>query len=352
VGQGLAGSCLALQLIEQGKNILVFDEPENNRATAVAAGLFNPFTGKYLKQSWSAEKLFPSLFQFYGRAEELLDKRFFYPMPIYRPFLSIEEQNEWMAQSESKSLKKFISKIHTSHAFDGQVNDAFGGVVTESSGYLDTMLFMGAIREFLKNKNAYLESRFDFGKIIVQEEKVAYDDLQATKIIFCDGVGIRANPYFKWVPVNSLKGETVTISLHETPDAIFNRGVYVVPTRDEKLFTVGATYNPNDSTQNISEAAKEELVEKLRDLIKIPFAISHQNWGMRPTSPDRKPIIGPHPEFDNLVIFNGLGTKGVSLAPYFSDQLATWLEGHGEIIPEVNIGRFKSLYSKFSSAKI
>jgi glycine oxidase len=352
VGQGLAGSCLALQLIKQGKKILVFDEPENNRASAVAAGLFNPIAGKFLKQSWMAEKLFPSLFQFYKEAEDLLHQRFFFPKSIYRPFLSIEEQNEWMAQSESNSLRKFISKIYTSHAFNEQVKDAFGGIITESSGYLDTVLFMGAMRNFLKNKNAYRQSFFDFEKLVNQKEKILYEEIEATKIIFCDGVAIKRNPYFNWIPIHPLKGETLTISLSEAPDVIFNRGVYIVPTRGEKTYMVGATYNPNDSTQQVSRNAREELEEKLKDLIEIPFTINHQNWGIRPTSPDRKPIIGSHPEFKNLVIFNGLGTKGVSLAPYFSDQLTQWFNGNGEIQEDVNIERFKSLYSKFSFAKI
>jgi hypothetical protein len=161
VGQGLAGSCLALQLIRSGKKILVFDEPQSNRASAVAAGLFNPITGKFLKQSWMAEKIFPCLFQFYKEMEDLLRQRFFYPMAIYRPFISIEEQNEWMAQSEKNSLKKFISKIYTSHTFNKQVNDAFGGVITESSGYLDTVAFLTATQDFLKNRSAYREAFFD-----------------------------------------------------------------------------------------------------------------------------------------------------------------------------------------------
>ena len=57
-------------------------------------------------------------------------------------------------------------------------------------------------------------------------------------------------------------------------------------------------------------------------------------------------MLGEHPKQKNLIIFNGLGTKGVSLAPYFSSQLANWLEGNGEIMPEVNIKRFNALYSK------
>ena len=299
-----------------------------------------------------AEKIFPDLFQFYQEAEDLMQQRFFHSMPIYRPFISIEEQNEWMAQSEGNPLKKFISKIETSSAFSGQANDPFGGVITQSSGYLDTVSFMKTVRNFLKDKDVYRETFFDFERLIIQKGKVLYEDIEAMKIIFCDGIGINANPFFNWTPVLPLKGETLTISLNVAPEVIFNRGVYVVPTIDKKIYTVGATYSPDDTTWGVTVAARMELEEKLNDLIKIPFTINHQNWGMRPTTPDRRPVIGSHPEFENLIIFNGLGTKGVSLAPYFSSLLAMWLEGRGEIPLGVNIQRFKSLYSKFSSAII
>jgi len=257
-----------------------------------------------------------------------------------------------MAQSEGNPLKKFISKIETSSAFSGQANDPFGGVITESSGYLDTVSFMETIRNYLNDKKVYRETFFDFDRLIIQKEKILYDDIQAMKIIFCDGIGINVNPFFNWIPVLPLKGETLTITLSKKPEVIFNRGVYVVPTKDEKIYTVGATYNPDDTTRGVTATARIELEEKLKDLIKIPFTINHQNWGMRPTTPDRKPVIGSHPEFENLIIFNGLGTKGVSLAPYFSGLLTRWLEDKWEIPYEVNIERFKSLYSKFSSAII
>src|SRR6478736_7266149 len=96
IGQGLAGSCLALQLINRGKSVFVFDEPEKNRASLIAAGLFNPVTGKLMAKTWKADRLFSYLHSFYSEAEKLLNCRFYYPFPLYRPFISVEEQNEWM----------------------------------------------------------------------------------------------------------------------------------------------------------------------------------------------------------------------------------------------------------------
>jgi glycine oxidase len=352
VGQGLAGSCLALQLIRQGKKICVFDEPQNNRASAVAAGLFNPVTGKFLKQAWIADKIYPYLFEFYSTAEKLLGRIFFYPQPIYRPFINIEEQNEWMARSEEPHLKKFISTIFTQSAFGDQSNDPFGGILTKQSGYLDTNQFMQGVADLLRSMNSIQEESFDCLELQIFDKKIVYKNIEASGVIFCDGLGIKTNPFFNWVPIRSLKGETLTVSLTEKPEVIFNRGVYLVPTGSSNEFLVGATYNPNDLSAGITHQSRIELEEKLKDLIKIPFTICHQNWGMRSTTVDRKPVLGSHPEYKNLIIFNSLGTKGVSLAPYFSSVLAEWLEGKTEIPFEVNIERFKSLYSKFSFAKL
>jgi len=348
VGQGLAGSCLALELLERGKKIFVFDEPEKNRASAVAAGLFNPITGKRMTKSWRAEKLFPALFRYYKDAEKILEKKFFHEIPIYRPFISVEEQNEWMAQSENPSIKPFIKKIFASAAYEQAIN-LFGGILIDQSGYLDVNLFMDSVRTYLKKADAYSDSSFDTTQIEVNDESVAYKDLAAASIIFCEGVNATGNPFFNWLPIRPLKGETLTVSMGQIPAVIFNRGVYLVPTSQDKSFIVGATYQANDDAEGISVEAKTELEGKLKELIKMEYHLTHQNWGIRPTTPDRKPILGAHPLHKNLVVFNGLGTKGVSLAPYFSEQLADWMEGKTEIQNEVNIQRFKALYSKLSS---
>ncbi|HLZ16847.1 MAG TPA: FAD-dependent oxidoreductase [Cyclobacteriaceae bacterium] len=352
VGQGLAGSCLALQLARQGKKILVFDEPGKNRASAVAAGLFNPITGKFLKPAWMADRIFPYLFDFYREAEKLLGHKFFFPQPIYRPFVSIEEQNEWMARSEDPGLKKLIAAVFTQSTFSNQVNDPFGGVLTQQSGYLDTTMFMRTVAEFLEKRDALRREFFDPGKLIVGDEKVSYENCESSQVIFCDGLSHKTNSFFTWLPIRPLKGETLTLTLEQSPLAIFNRGVYMVPTKKESEFLVGATHHPGDLTEGVTPQSRLELDEKVKGLIRIPYRITHQNWGMRPTTPDRRPILGGHPEFKKLIIFNGLGTKGVSLGPYFSGLLAAWLEGQSEIPFETNIERFKSLYSKFSFAKL
>ena len=48
VGQGIAGSCLAYELLQRNKKIVLIDESWKDSACLVAAGVINPITGKRL----------------------------------------------------------------------------------------------------------------------------------------------------------------------------------------------------------------------------------------------------------------------------------------------------------------
>jgi glycine oxidase len=344
VGQGLAGSSLAMRLLERGKRIIVFDDPQMNRSSRVAAGLFNPITGMGIVKTWLAEELFASLTDFYCQCENLFSQKFFYPQMLYRPFYTAEEQNNWMAKSGENSVNRFIDQIFTQSHFGSEVHDEFGGILLKACGYLDVPCFLDAIKDFLIAKESYHHSYFNTEEVKHTMDGVSYQDIYAEKIIFC--VGVHDSPFFNWLGVRPLKGETLTIRSQKDFSFIYNRGVYVVPTLGKSVYKTGATYELKDLTEAITAMGRAELEEKLRGLLKNPYEVIGQEWGIRPTTIDRRPMLGSHPELKNLVVFNGLGTKGVSLAPYFSSHLADWLIGKNEILREVNIARFKPLYSK------
>jgi glycine oxidase len=334
-------------LIKQGKRILVFDQPQQNRSSAIAAGLFNPITGKLMTRTWLADNLFPELHNFYQEAEKILDQKFYYPQALYRPFLTIEEQNEWMGKSAASFMDSYVANVFSDSVFGAQVHDPLGGVLLKQCGYLDVRKFMNLVREELEKNQSYVEDRFNDELLEIKNDCVSYSGIEADKIIFCCGTAQLRSSRFGGVPIRPLKGETLTVELDEPPELIFNRGVYIVPI-SENRYRVGATYETKNLSEGITKAGRMELQQKLMELLKIPCRIVEQDWGFRPTTPDRKPILGYYPGSKKVVIFNGLGTKGVSLAPYFSARLAEWLLGSGEIQPEVNIKRFKTLSSKSS----
>lgn len=323
---------------------MVYDVPQENRSSLVAAGMFNPFASKGLIRTWMATDVFGYLHQFYPRVEKLLNTKFFFQQLIYRPFVNIEEQNSWIAQTGDAAIQAFVESTHVKPAYSHQVNDPLGGIVAKKGGYLHTGTFLSEVRTWLVANDSFCGEHFDLQQVEDRVTGVTYNGIRANKVIFCTGVPLQEAMY--WLPVVKLKGETLTISMKEPPELIYNRGVYAVASQMPGAFKVGSTYQLKNIVHDISLGGRQELEMKFRQLFKSDYAVLGQDWGLRPTTVDRKPVMGLWPGLSNRIIFNGLGSKGVSLAPYFALVLADWLEGSRELLPEVNINRFNALYSK------
>lgn len=341
IGQGLAGSAVAIQLLQRQKKILVIDQPLRNTSSNIAAGLFNPITGKKMVKTWLADKLFPYLHTHYRAVETLTGKKFFNPMPLYRPFLSYEEQNEWMAKSAEPQFQGFIGNVFTQSTYSG-IHDPFGGLLLKQCGYLDTRNYVESVRTVLQRDAFFLGEDADEQDLFVGDDEIQYRNFTADKIIFC--CGTHQNKWFQWLPIRPLKGEAIRIETAYPEELIINRGVYMVPANVPGEWRVGATYNFQDNKPVVTEKAKTELSEKLQELVSFPFNIVGQEWGFRPTTPDRRPIMGKHPDHTRVYVFNGMGTKGVSLAPFFSDVLIRSIENKEPLNKEVDIERYKLLY--------
>jgi glycine/D-amino acid oxidase-like deaminating enzyme len=344
VGQGLAGSSLASQLLLRKKKILVVNNRAHNTSSEVAAGIYNPVTGKMLAKTWMANEIFPFLETFYSRLEEITGSRFYHPLPIYRPFADITEQNEWMGRSEDSRLAAYVKKVWTAPAYPGTIIDPLGGLLMDHCGYVNTKAYVAAVREWLANVGSYEEGNFVYGNLNVGLRSVRYGNYEAAAAVFCEGCRVFENPWFNWVPVKPLKGELLTIQGKFLHEVIVNRGVYMVPVGGNGSWYVGATYEREFDEPGITEVGRIELEKKLRALTGNPFVVTGQAAGIRPSTPDRRPMLGAHPEHPNLILFNGLGTKGVSLSPYFAAELVHWLEKEKHLSREVDISRYKSLY--------
>ena len=347
VGQGLAGSCLALELLKRGKRFLVIDHPEPNSASRVAAGLFNPITGRTNQPTWKATEIFSTLQEFYSSAERLLGEKFLYNLPIYRPFISEQERLAFKEGAGVNTLRMVAQREWVSHVsrkpiYPESINNPFGGIEISHSGFLNSLVFLDAVKKMLAGQGLLQQEIFNHVELICGET-IQYKNIQAVKIIFCDGIGALLNPFFSWAPIKKLRGELLLVKTTLPTDMIINRGIFAVPAGVPDNFIVGSTYQ-RDSTDGNTAVGLAELTTKYNALFKSKFEPLRETWGHRPTTTDRRPLLGSHPKHKNVCIFNGLGTKGVSLAPFFAVHLADWLEGKTELNREVNIQRFYSLH--------
>lgn len=343
VGQGIAGTVFCEHAIQSGKKVVVIDEPTLSNSSKVAGGLYNPITGRKMVKTWNCDQLFDYLIPFYKKLQESLGVHFLIEKPIYRPFASTEELNEWMGKSAEEIYKPYIKEVITKSTYGNHIKDDFGGILLNKSGYVDTALMISSYREFLISSNQYLSDKFDFTQLNITSTGISYKGIEAKHIVFCDGRLLEVNPHFKWLPLRPVKGELLFVKTACDFNVVFNRGVFVIPLSDG-ICKVGATYDHENLSEQITSEAEIELLRRLKQLAVFDFEVIDQKAGIRPATRDRKPFVGIHPVHKRLVVFNGLGAKGVSLAPFYANQLLNHLEQGDDLDAEVNIERFFSLF--------
>lgn len=343
VGQGLVGTVLAHTLESNGLSFMIVDGDYPETSSKVAAGLMSAITGKRIVKTWKADELFPFAFSFYKKLEKQLDTQFLFEKRIYKPFQTIEEENDFIAKSADDNFDRYLDfKIDTTH-YDSVIKKQRGGVDVLQGGNVWTKELLKASRShFLKNKQLRTEE-FDYHAVEHQKEGVSYKDIEAKKIIFCDGPFALNNPYFSWLPFAVTKGEQLKITSETIlEDKIISKGGYILPIGN-KQFILGASYE-RTSENKVTEKGREMITKKMGEVLNATYQVVGQRAAIRPTVRDRRPFIGQHPTFENVLIFNGMGTKGVTLSPYFAAHFVDFLENGRALNQEVNILRYYSLY--------
>ncbi|MCH7408311.1 FAD-binding oxidoreductase [Belliella sp. DSM 111904] len=339
IGQGIAGTVLSYRLIKSGYKVMVLDQPELNQSSRIAAGLYNPVTGRKMVKTWNADLLFPEIESLYKEMEQVLNTKFLHSCGIYRPFLSVEEQNEWMGNSGDEKFEKYINEIATISRHKELV-DEFGGVLLNHSGYLDVNTMLDAYNSYLLDRNAVRLEAFDEQYLELEENQVNYKDIRANSIVYCNGLGSMKSDFFAFLPFAPVKGEILDINQPFQPKEVINRGVFRI-TLPQGLLRVGSTYSWHDLDEGPTARAKNEILERLDNLMKIKEKeVVNHKVGIRPATKDRRPFLGKHPKHESVYIFNGFGAKGVSLIPYYSKMMVDLLINKNEPHSDVNISRF------------
>ena len=339
IGQGIAGTVLSYTLLEAGQSVLVIDQPQEYSTSKVAAGLFNPITGRKPTKTWLGEELFPFLHKFYPELEKAAKASFFFPTPIFVPFDSVEKQNNWLSRSAEPGYPRFIEGF-SPKKYQNFLHADHGGITLRHSGYVHTRRMLHAFREVLKEDGRLVEKRLRPGDISIAENGIEWEGYRAKKAIFCEGIQNRLNPYFDWLDYRPAKGEILKLEIPDAPfQEIVNRGCWMIPQPDGK-FRVGSNYDRSTDPEP-TEKGKQQVLDKVQALTPLPYEVIGHEAAIRPATYDRRPFIGLHPEHPQLGLFGGLGSKGISLAPYFAEHFAKHLLEGQELMPEVRLDRKK-----------
>jgi len=347
VGAGLSGIAVAQELLKAGKKIKVY-ENHSQASSTVAGGIYNPVILKRFTLAWNADKQLEIAIPFYKELEEKLNISLVAEMPIYRRFNSIEEQNNWFEAADKPSISKFLDPklvpsinpcIPSDHSF-GKVNH---------TGIINTELLLTYFRHYLQTFGALEAEEFQHDILHLREDGCEYKGVHAKAVIFCEGYGMKGNPYFNCLPLHGNKGEYIIIKAEDLKlEVAVKSSVFILPLGNDH-YKVGATYDNKDTSPQPTDSSKEYLLKKLEAFLKCDFKVVNQVAGIRPATPDRKPLVGKHPEYSNIYCCNGFGSRGVLIAPTIAKQLVGNLINDESIPEEINISRYHSFFPSLSS---
>lgn len=338
VGFGLAGLAFAETLTNHNKSFIVFNDT-SQQSSLVAAGGYNPVILKRFSPVWDVVDQLELALPFYESLEHKLDRKYDYKIDIHRVITSVEEQNDWIIKSDKPILTSFMQPQVLKNENTG-IKAPFGFGVLKGVGRIDTVNLLADYQKQLLEEDKLLQETFEYEKLAFSKGEVVYKDVKAKKVVFCEGFGLKKNPFFNELPLNGTKGEVLTIKSPDLKiDVMLKSSIFVMPVGND-LYKVGATFNWNDKTSIPSKEGKQELLDKLDKIIDVPYEVVDHVAGIRPTVKDRRPLLGVHKEHQQLAILNGLGTRGVMLAPKMSLLLYNFLEKDEQLPKEVVIDRF------------
>ncbi len=344
VGLGLAGVSFCEQLESSGKTYKVISDTSQT-SSIVAGGLYNPVILKRFTMAWKAKEQLELSTSFYASIEKKLELKLNYKLPVLRRFASIEEQNLWFEACDKTGLEDFLSPKLLKNTNSG-IDAPFGYGEVLGTGRIDTAAMISKYTTYLLSKELFWQETFDFEALQMDSEYVAYKTIKAKCIVFAEGYGLKKNPFFKYLPMTSTKGEYLTIKAPELNETCaIKSSIFLIPW-EKDLYRVGATYKWKDITNLPTEESKIELVEKLDALIQCDYEVVDQVAGIRPTVTDRRPLVGRHPVQDNMFVLNGFGSRGVMIAPFASEQLLNLMERNEALHPEMDINRFTKKHFK------
>ncbi len=338
VGLGLAGIAFTEKLLKANKSFVIFED-NSQTSSLVAGGVYNPVILKRFNAVWNGHQQIQTALPFYKNIEEKLNIKLDYKFSIKKAFTSIGDENNWFLALDKPTLLNYMNPEISKEKVAGLLGH-FGFGELKNTGRIDTALLVKSYRNYIRNLNRLITDSFDYSAITILEDVIQYQNITAKKIVFCEGFGITENPFFNHLPLNEAKGETITIHAPDLKiDFLLKSSAFVMPLGDD-YYKVGATFNWTDKTCNPTEEAKQELVEKLKKVFTVPYTITGHTAGIRPTVNDRRPMVGVHPKHKNLVVLNGLGTRGVMIGPTIAQNLFNHLENGSELDADIDIKRF------------
>ena len=331
VGHGLAGAILAHHLRGRKQRVMVIDRDQCSSASKVAAGIINPVTGHRLNITEGFNQFISEALEFYSEFGSSTNSTVYAPLRQLR-LIKNPGQNEYYQRRRSDP---HYADIFGQHHLSSPYFQAtpHGLVEIQQSGVVDTRKLLELSTDQLTSDQSIRFDKFDYTRLTPTENGVQYGDLHATHVVFCEGHHARNNPWLEQLPFKLSKGEVVHLELEQPVTEFLNWGHWLIPSAQGHQAKFGSTYDWDDL--NLVPTRTNKLMENLQTNLNLEAKAVRSEVGIRPTTQQRKPFVGPVSSLANAYCFNGFGSKGCLLIPFYASRLCDHMLHNSELPNEV-----------------
>ena len=342
IGAGVVGCSVAYYLAREGINVTILErEAIGSGASTHATGSlsllgaeFSPGPSFQIARASSSEfqQIVPELESATGM--NLLYQR----RPSLR--LALDDEEAGLIKSsmvwQQPHVKMHWIDAREVHSIEPRLSPSIiGAVYEDESAQVDSYRLNLALGRGAELKGANILYREVTGLVTsgptISGVKTASEDIPCGTVVVAAGTWSRAfTPWLGFpVPVRPMKGERLLLNYPGEPLPVLisspKRGHMI--SRTDGFTSVGSTGGRDYDQKELfwgeefdrqpTESARLELLQRAIDVFPDleRAELVQQLAGSRPLSPDSKPIIGPVPGREGVLLATGHTTKGIHLGP-------------------------------------
>lgn len=335
VGGGAAGLATAYELVQRGVAVRLLTSPARRPASFAAAGMLAPnselLEPPMMNLATQSLRMYPD---FVNRLQSLTGRDLRYVarsdflVPYFEPTSGPDVISGDAVRCIEPTLSEKVAAVRR-QPFDAQV---------------DNRRLVHALRHACQKLGVVID------EIPVQSIVTSSSTHHVTALQTATGELISAAHFViaagSWtrnllpmLPVRPVKGQLISLAptdaSHPTLNhVLYGPKVYIVPKNDRSEYYIGATVEDVGFDVRITPAGIRRLIDGALEVVPsmANYELREMWAGLRPTTPDEKPIFGPC-TFDNLSVVTGLYRNGILLTPIASTIAAAYALGDTSSLP-------------------
>ena len=348
IGGGIIGLTIAWRLTSIGKKVIIVDKNNlGKEASWAAAGMLSgrldlrPSEKKLLPIFEKSHCAWPKFAQ---ELENKSGKSIGYSKEV-TIMVACDHYEEKKLKNNYNFLKKNNINISWLKGDDIRKKEPFvsnniiSGFFSPDDHHVNNRYMIDALITILKKnkKKCIFKENTEVKEIITSRNQVVgirtktKETIKTKDIIICSGAWTNKinNIELNEAPIRPVKGQIICLKVPKKlsflQHILWRENVYLVP-RDNGDLIIGATEEEMGFDKNLTAGGVYNLLKIARDILPaIEDLQIVESWsGLRPTTRDEAPIIGPSKKIKGLIYATGHHRNGILLAPLTSNVIQNY----------------------------